>query len=122
MNTLFENEIAYLESQRLGRLATVGASGQPHVVPVTFRYNRDSGTIDIGGHNFAQRKKYRDVLKEPRVALVVDDIASVEPWHVRGVEIRGRADVLLSGGEQVMPGFDPEMFRIIPSHVSSWGL
>jgi Pyridoxamine 5'-phosphate oxidase len=71
-------EIAYLQSQRLGRLATVGADGQPHVVPVSFRYNPDLGTIDIGGHDFAKRKKFRDVQQNPRVAFVIDDLASVK--------------------------------------------
>jgi len=115
-------EIAYLRSQRLGRLATVGADGQPHVVPVGFRYNPDLDTIDIGGHDFAKRKKYRDVQRNPRVAFVVDDLASVSPWRVRGVEIRGEADVLPSGGEAFGRGFDREMFRIHPKRVRSWGL
>ena len=72
-------------------------------------------TIDIGGHDFAKRKKYRDVLKNPKVAFVVDDIASVNPWRVRGIEIRGKAEVLDIGGTELMQGFDPEMFRITPS-------
>jgi hypothetical protein len=50
----------------LGRLATTGRDGQPHVVPVAFRYNPDEDTIDIGGHGFAQRKKFRDVQQNPR--------------------------------------------------------
>jgi pyridoxamine 5'-phosphate oxidase family protein len=50
-------EVGYLMGQRVGRLATAGADGKPHVVPVGFRYNADLGTIDIGGHDFAQRKK-----------------------------------------------------------------
>lgn len=115
-------EIAYLQSQRLGRLATVGPDGQPHVVPVGFRYNPDLDTIDIGGHDFAKRKKYRDVQRNPRVAVVVDDLASVSPWRPRMIEIRGTADVLESGGEQVIPGFDREMFRIRPRRIISIGI
>jgi pyridoxamine 5'-phosphate oxidase family protein len=57
-------EIAYLQSQRLGRLATVGPDGQPHVVPVGFHYNPELDTIDIGGHDFAKRKKFRDVQRD----------------------------------------------------------
>jgi pyridoxamine 5'-phosphate oxidase family protein len=115
-------EIAYLQSQRLGRLATVGPDGQPHVVPVSFRYNPDMDTIDIGGHGFARRKKYRDVRHNPLVAFVVDDVASVDPWRARGIEIRGAATVLESGGTAIMPGFDPEMFRITPQRIISWGI
>ena len=67
----------------LGRLATTGRDGQPHVVPVAFRYNPDEDTIDIGGHGFAQRKKFRDVQQNPRAAFVVDDLASISPWQPR---------------------------------------
>ncbi len=116
-------QIAYLQSQRLGRLATVDEHGRPHVVPVGFRFNPELGTIDIGGHGgFARRKKYRDVQRNPHVAFVVDDLASVNPWRARGIEIRGEVEVLPTGGTQLGPGFDPEMFRIRPEHVASWGL
>ena len=115
-------ELAYLQSQRLARIATVSPNGQPHVVPVAFRYNPDTGTIDIGGHDFAQRKKWQDAQRNPKVAVVVDDIASVQPWKVRGIEIRGQAEILMDGGQAIIPGFDPEMFRITPTRVVSWGI
>ena len=51
-------EIEYFASQRLGRLATVSASGEPHVVPVSFRYNPELDTIDIGGHNIARARSF----------------------------------------------------------------
>jgi len=117
-----QQEIEYLGSQRLGRLATVGSDGQPHVVPVGFRYNPDQDTIDIGGHDFTKRKKWRDVQANPKVAFVVDDIVSFQPWTVRGIEIRGEAEVLQSGGKAVVPFFDDEMFRIKPRRIYSWGL
>ncbi len=116
-------EIEYLKSQRLARIATVGQNGQPHVVPVGFRYNPETDTIDVGGHNgFAKRKKWRDVKNNPKVAVVIDDIASVNPWKVRGVEVRGEAELLMTGGNAIGPGFDPEMFRITPKRVISWGI
>jgi pyridoxamine 5'-phosphate oxidase family protein len=123
MNVFADDEREYLLSGvRLGRLATVGSDGTPHVVPTSFRYNTDLDTIDIGGHNFAKRKKYRDVLRNPKVAFVVDDLASVNPWRARGIEIRGEAQVLDSGGSELGPGFDQEMFRITPKRIVSWGL
>jgi pyridoxamine 5'-phosphate oxidase family protein len=77
MSAFTNAEINYLKNQRLGRLATVGEDGQPHVVPVGFRYNEQEEAIEIGGHGgFAKRKKYRDVLHNPRVAFVVDDVFS----------------------------------------------
>jgi len=115
-------EIAYLQSQRLARVATVGSNGQPHVVPVAFRYNPETGTIDVGGRGFAQSKKRRDAQRNPKVAIVVDDIASAKPWDVRGIEVRGQAEVLLTGGQTINPRFDSEMVRITPTHVVSWGI
>ena len=122
MSVFADEEVEYLNSQLLGRLATVGPNGQPHAVPVSFRYNAQLDTIDIGGHDFARRKKYRDVQRNPRVAFLVDDLASVNPWRPRGIEVRGEAEVLTSGGEALGPGFDPEMFRIRPRRIVSWGL
>jgi pyridoxamine 5'-phosphate oxidase family protein len=121
MSVFTPEEIAYLQSQRLARIAT-SANGQPHVVPLAFRYNPETDTIDVGGHDFAKRKKYRDVQKNPRVALVIDDLASIDPWRPRMIEIRGEADILPSGGESVGPGFDAEMFRIQPRRIISIGI
>jgi pyridoxamine 5'-phosphate oxidase family protein len=103
-------EIAYLQSQMLGRIASVGRDGQPHVVPVAFRYNADLDTIDVGGHGFARRKKFRDVRRNPRVAFVVDDVPSTDPWTPRGIEVRGEAEISDTGGKEIMPDFDDEMF------------
>lgn len=113
-----------LTNLRVGLLiATASPDGQPHVVPVGFRYNPKEDAIEIGGHSgFAKRKKYRDVVQNPRVAFVVDDVRSVNPWSVRGIEIRGKAEVLTTGGTELGPGFDPEMFRIRPTRIISWEL
>ena len=122
-SSLTAAEITYLQSQRMARIATVGSNGQPHVVPVAFRYNPETETIDIGGHDgFAKRKKWRDVKSNPKVAVVIDDIVSVNPWKVRGIEIRGEAEMLMTGGQSIVPGFDLEMFRITPKRVISWGI
>jgi pyridoxamine 5'-phosphate oxidase family protein len=122
MSVFTESEIEYLQSQRLARLATVSANGQPHVVPVSFRYNPDDDTIDIGGHGFAGRKKFRDVQANPRVAVVIDDLASVDPWRPRMIEVRGVVEVHSTGGEAIGQGFDPEMFRIKPRRIVAFGL
>jgi pyridoxamine 5'-phosphate oxidase family protein len=122
MSAFTPAEIAYLQSQRLGRIATA-ADGQPHVVPVTFRYNPAEDAIEIGGHGgFAKRKKYRDVQQNPRVAFVVDDIESFQPWKVRGIEIRGEVEILPTGGNAILPHLDPEMFRLRPHRIVSWGI
>jgi pyridoxamine 5'-phosphate oxidase family protein len=122
MSVFTPAEIAYLASQRLGRIATVDSGGQPHAVPVGFQYNPETDTIDIGGHGFAKSKKFRDVQANPRVAFVVDDLASVSPWRPRGIEVRGVAEVLESGGETFGRGYDPQIFRVRARRIVSWGL
>lgn len=123
MSVFTPEETAYLQSQRLGRLGTAGPDGQPHVVPVSFRYNPEQDAIEIGGHGgFAKRKKFRDIARNSKVAFVVDDLASVNPWTARGIEIRGRAEAVATGGTALGPGFDPEMIRIKPQRIVSWGI
>ncbi len=87
MTSLTTAQIQYLASQRLGRIATAGADRTPHVVPTSFRYNDDLGTIDVGGLRVATTKKYRDVQANPWAAIVVDDLASTDPWRPRMLEI-----------------------------------
>jgi pyridoxamine 5'-phosphate oxidase family protein len=113
--------IAYLGSQRLGRLATVDSRGAPQNNPVGFRYNPDLGTIDIGGWNMGASRKFRNIAKNPQVAFVVDDIVSVEPWRVRMVEIRGHAEALTSQQAQI-PGMSGEIIRVHPDRVISFGI
>ena len=80
--------------RQLGRIATVGADGTPHVVPVAWIYNAVRDTIDVGGSELERTKKFRDVARTGRAAIVVDDLASTEPWHPRGIEIRGRGEAI----------------------------
>lgn len=122
MGHFTRNEIAYLRTQQLGRLATVDGAGEPYVVPVGFRYNPDLDTIDIGGFGIARSKKYRDVARTGRAAFVVDDLVSVDPWQPRMIEVRGRAEVLASGGREIMADFDPEVIRIFPTRVVGFGI
>ena len=112
--------IAYLETQRLGRLATVDRTGAPQNNPVGFRYNHELGTIDIGGRNMGASRKYRNLAANPRVAFVVDDLASVQPWQVRCVEIRGRAEGLTDA--DFGPGYSGEIIRIYPERIIAFGL
>ena len=122
MATFTDKELAYLREQRLARIATADANGSPHVVPVGFRVSEDGTAIEVGGHNFARSKKYRDMLANPRAAIVIDDLASVGPWMPRGIEIRGRAEVEHSGGERFGAGWDDAWVRIVPARVVSWGI
>ncbi len=120
MSAFTPAEIEYLQGQQLGRLATVNESGEPHVVPVGFRYNAELDTIDVGGHNLGKSKKFRDAARTGRAAFVVDDV--LPPWQARGVEVRGRAEVFEEGGEDVNSDFDAELIRVHPTRIVGWGI
>jgi pyridoxamine 5'-phosphate oxidase family protein len=119
--TFTNAQLAYLASQRLGRLATVDPKAAPQNNPVSFRYNAELGTIDIGGHAMGSSRKFRNVTANPSVSFVVDDIASYQPWKVRCVEIRGHAEAL-ADQPPPMAGFSGEIIRVYPDRVLSFGL
>jgi pyridoxamine 5'-phosphate oxidase family protein len=116
---LNEAERTYLASQRLCRMATVDPSGQPQVNPVGY-FLQEDGTILSGGLDLAGTKRWRNLHTNPRLSLVVDDLVSVDPWTVRGVEIRGEAE-LLTGPHDLAPGMSDELIRVHPHWVHSWG-
>jgi len=123
MSVFTPAEIAFITHQPIGRIATVGPTGKPHVVPVGFRYNPEQDSIDIGGMaGLTQRKHYRDLVRNQKVAFVIDDIPSLNPWTTRGIEIRGEAEILTSGGQTIQPFFGPDMIRIHPRRLLTWGV
>src|SRR5688500_4395627 len=114
MTVFREAEIRYLAGGRqLGRIATVGADGTPHVVPVAWIYNAVRDTIDVGGHELDRTKKFRDVARTGRAAIVIDDLASTNPWRPRAIEIRGRGEAI---------ALPTPLIRIHPERIVSWGL
>jgi pyridoxamine 5'-phosphate oxidase family protein len=115
-------ETDYLNSQDLGRLATVQPDGTPQVNPVGFHYNEELTTIDISGYNMAASRKFRNVLENNRVAFVVDDIVSKQPWRVRCLEIRGIAEAI--GGDTLSQaaGNNGPIIRIHPRRILSFGI
>ncbi|MGA7420281.1 MAG: PPOX class F420-dependent oxidoreductase [Acidimicrobiales bacterium] len=118
---LTAEDVAYLRSQRLGRLATVDPSGAPQNNPVGFVVDDDTGQVLIGGMAMGQTRKFHNVRGNPRVALVVDDLASVDPWLVRGVEVRGTAEAL-DDVEPPIRGMSHEVIRITPQRIHRWGI
>ncbi len=112
MSAFTDPELTYLRGERrLARLATVGPDGTPHIAPVGWTYNAAHDAIDIGGHSLERTKKFRDVLRNGRAAIVIDDV--LPPWQPRGIEIRGRAEAIT----------DPQpLIRIYPERIIGWGL
>jgi pyridoxamine 5'-phosphate oxidase family protein len=114
MSVFSAAQLAYLGERRLARIATVGADGTPHVTPVgMWSHNPVHDSIDVTGREFARSKKYRDVARAAQAAIVIDDLASTDPWRPRGIEIRGRAETVTE---------PHELIRIHPDRVIAWGL
>jgi pyridoxamine 5'-phosphate oxidase family protein len=106
-------EIAYLKSQRLARLATVSKSLQPDVAPVAFRF--DGQTFSISGYDISRTFKYKNVKAgNTLVSLVIDDIVSEQPWRVRGIKIHGKAEIVEANGRLSL--------TIHPQRFWSWGI
>ncbi|WP_445168508.1 PPOX class F420-dependent oxidoreductase [Mycolicibacterium sp. Dal123E01] len=109
------HEIDYLTSADLGRLATIQPNGTLQNSPVGFTYNDQLGTIDVVGYNMSKSRKFRNLATNNTVALVVDDIASRDPWRVRCLEIRGTAEQAEgAGGDGII--------RITPKRIISFGI
>lgn len=118
MSIFTDLEREYLKSQQTARLATVNQHGEPQNAPVTFRYNEDSDTIDIGGPNNGKSQKFRNVARNGQASLVIDDFTT---QGGRGIEIRARGEVLPEGGESIVPGFfSPEVIRLRPRRIITW--
>ncbi len=106
-------EKAYLQGQRLARIATVSSALQPDVAPVGFKFKE--GRFYISGYDLQRTRKYKNVLENDRVSLVVDDLVAVDPWTPRGIRIHGHADIVPSPEEG-------EQIRITPDVKWSWGI
>lgn len=112
-----QRERAFIQAQRLLRLATVAADGQPDADAVGFVF--DGGVFIIGGHKLAQSRKYRNVSAgNHKVSLILDDLASVDPWTPRGIKVHGVATAESRVGQ-----FGPGDYLIVRPAVSwSWGI
>lgn len=112
---LTEAELRFLSapSRALGRVATVAADGTPHVVPTGWTYNTSLGTVDVTGRDVESTKKFRDVSRTGRAAIVVDGIAPGDGFNPWAIELVGRAEAVVG---------PPALIRIYPERVRSWGL
>ena len=112
MAVFTDTELDYFATQRLARLATASAAGEPDVSAVGFGIEGD--TIVSGGMDITKTVRYRHLLENPRATIVIDDLASIEPWQPRGVKVRGRAELEDDNGRP--------RIRIRPEVIWSWGL
>ncbi|MGB0026964.1 MAG: PPOX class F420-dependent oxidoreductase, partial [Nitrososphaeraceae archaeon] len=106
VNTIFsQKEVEYLKSQKLTRIATASSSSkeeeedrsiQPDVVPVGFDFDGDY--FYVGGMNLAKSTKYKNVQRNNKVAIIIDDLKTIEPWDPGGMKIYGTADIVTRQG------------------------
>ena len=116
MAAFTEQELAYLAGQPLMRFASASPTGQPDVATVAFSVDGDD--IVTAGFDIAKTVRYRNIGANPRAAVVIDDLAALDPWTPRGIKVRGR--VRIEGpGEGEGGG---QRFRISPEVIWSWGV
>ena len=112
MSAFTPAERAYLGSQPLMRFASASLAGRPDVAPVVFQVDGDD--IVTGGFDIAHTVRFRNIQSNPRVSVVVDDLASVDPWSPRGIKVIGRAVIEENSGSP--------RFRITPDVIISWAI
>lgn len=112
MSAFTEPEIAFLTAQPLMRFASASPGGRPDVATVGFTMDADD--ILTGGIAITTTIRYRNIGRNPRATVVIDDLVSVDPWTPRGVKVRGSAMVEDSAAGQ--------RFRITPEVIWSWGI
>ncbi|CAB5063239.1 unannotated protein [freshwater metagenome] len=105
-------ELNYLKSQPLMRFASASVNGRPDVAPVVFEI--DDNDILTGGFDITHTVRYKNIQSNPRVSVVVDDLASINPWSPRGIKIIGGAIIEEFNGSQ--------RFRISPEVIISWAI
>jgi pyridoxamine 5'-phosphate oxidase family protein len=106
-----EDEVSFICQSRLARVATAAKDGQPHVVPVVYEF--DGAEFYFTGWNLEKSLKFRNLIENKRVALVIDELITVCPWRPRGLEVRGVAEL---GKEEGRP-----YVKVIPLVKRSWG-
>jgi PPOX class probable F420-dependent enzyme len=89
---------ARFAAARVARLATVGADGRPHIVPVTFAVRDEVivTAVDAKPKRTRALKRLANIEANPRVSLLVDEYA--EDWSALWwVRADGIASVLDTG-------------------------
>jgi pyridoxamine 5'-phosphate oxidase family protein len=113
-------EVAYLRSQPLARFATLSGDGQPDVVPVSFEFDGAHFWIGGSGASVLTTRKIRNVVSgNIRVALVVDDMVSFDPFIARGIRVYGTAGWRIERVGIVGPG---PYLRITPTVSWAWNM
>ena len=97
-----DSELKFLDHGRVARFATVGADGQPHVVPICYAIADGTAYFTIDEkpkqRDVKALKRIRNLQQNSRAALVVDRYDG--DWTRLGwVMLQGEGTVILSGDE-----------------------
>ena len=115
-----DEELAYLRSQPLARVATVSPDGQPDVVPLSFEFDGTYFWIGGSGETVVHTRKLRNLRAgNHRVALVIDDLVSFNPFVARSIRVYGVADEPVQRDGLVGPG---TYVRITPTISWAWNM
>jgi pyridoxamine 5'-phosphate oxidase family protein len=118
--TFAADELEFLRSHGIARLATVGEDGQPDVVPVAVEFDGAYFWVGGSGESVLRTRKVGNVRAGRRkVALVVDDLPSLDPFVARGIRVYGVADDPVERVGMVGPGL---FLRITPQVSWSWNM
>ena len=136
-----EQQRAFLNTQRVGRLASASRDGAPHVIPVC--YACDGAALYIALDAKPKRvaperlRRIRNILENPRVALVIDRYS--DDWsELAYLLIQGTAALVRPGDAEhsravallreryvqylAMPIEQQPVIAIRPAKVVAWGL
>jgi pyridoxamine 5'-phosphate oxidase family protein len=115
-----EEEIAYLQSQPLARVASVSPDGQPDVVPLAFEFDGTFFWVGGTGPAVANTRKFRNVREgNHNIALVIDDLVSLDPFIARSIRVYGYAEPPIERDGLVGPGL---YMRVTPTVSWSWNM
>ncbi len=122
-------------AERVCRVATVGAAGTPHLVPVCHALVGDRVYFGSGDDG----RKVLNLEANPRLALTVDLYA--EDWsQIRGVMVQGTARLIRRGPaftrarkrlyakypqysrEAALSPSDSVIVEVMPTHIFAWGM
>ena len=139
INSIFSGkEVEYIKSQSIARIATAAEveaglvnesdnnsskSVQPDVVPVGFFF--DGEYFYIGGFDMLRSTKYKNVLRNRLIALVIDDLKSTKPWQHRGIRIYGETEITKRQGASLEASGCFEIvysIKVTPKKKWSWGI
>jgi len=134
-------EVAFIERQRVARLATADEDGNPHVIPVCYACDgaRFYTPLDEKPKRVVgtQLRRVRNITARPQVALVIDRYDD-DDWSRLGyVLVQGRAELLppahalhahavalLRARYRQYLAMALELHPVImitPEHITSWG-